>query len=140
MEINVPIVTTIAILTFLLILFILAFINSKGLTDRQKGNILNQLEEIKYSMAVNNAYANRDGIVRLDTLLSKTLQKLLSNGLKCGDNLKKVRNRLNKKEYDAIWSVHKLRNNIVHENIELTNQDAINAYKAYSEVITKLIR
>lgn len=131
---------TIGTVVFLLVLFLFALYASRQVPIEERNLILKQLDEIKYSMALHNVSANRDGIVRLDSLLSKSLQLKHRNSLNCGENLKKSKYILSKDLYEDIWYFHKLRNQIVHENIELTNEEAVKGYSVYSRAINKLIK
>lgn len=130
---------TIAIIAFILVIFLLALASSRAVPESEKSDILKQLEDIKYSMTLHNPSSNRDGIVRLDALLSKSLQLKHKNTLNCGENLKKSKNIIGKKYYEEIWFYHKLRNQIVHENVEITDINAVNGYSIYSIVINKLL-
>lgn len=134
-----PIIITLSIIISLLLVFLLALTFSRKVPSVQKDGILKQIDEIKYSMTLHNPSSNRDGIVRLDALLSKTLQLRHGNLLTCGENLKKSRAFMGKKLYEDIWYYHKLRNRIVHDNIEIEDEDAYGAYKTYHLVITKLL-
>ncbi|MCK9368453.1 hypothetical protein M0R04_00535 [Candidatus Dojkabacteria bacterium] len=140
MEIDTSIIITIGTLIFLLLLFILAFKNSGKVSKDERLKIYKQLDDIKFSMTLNSSAGNRDGFVRLDALLSKALQIRYKNSDLCGDNLKRCKNLFSKKFYEKMWYYHKLRNQIVHENIEINDKDAVNGYSVYSEVIIKLLK
>ena len=140
MEIDTSIIITIGTLLFLLLLFIVAFKSTGRVSQDEKIRIYKQLDDIKFSMTLNNPSGNRDGFVRLDALLSKALQLRYKNKEMCGDNLKRCKNMFSKKFYEKIWLYHKLRNQIVHENIEINDKDAVNGYSVYSEVIIKLLK
>ena len=134
-----PIIITLSITIFFLIIFLIALSFSRKIDSSQKNKVLKQLEDIKYSMSTHNPSANRDGIVRLDALLSKALQLKNRNTLNCGENLKKSKIFIGKKLNEQIWYYHKLRNQIVHDNIEIDDNDALQSYKVYSLVINKLL-
>lgn len=134
-----PIIITLSITIFFLIIFLIALSSSRKIDSSQKNKVLKQLEDIKYSMSTHNPSANRDGIVRLDALLSKALQLRNRNTLNCGENLKKSKIFIGKKLNEQIWYYHKLRNQIVHDNIEIDDNDALQSYKVYSLVINKLL-
>ena len=140
MEIDTSIIITIGTLIFLLLLFIVAFKNSGSVSSEQKVKIYKQLDDIKFSMTLNNPSGNRDGFVRLDALLSKALQIRFKNTDTCGDNLTRCKRLFSKPFYEKMWKYHKMRNQIVHENIEISDKDAINGYSTYSEVIIKLLK
>ncbi|MCC7289801.1 hypothetical protein IT417_00925 [bacterium] len=131
---------TIGLVIGLLIIFLLALAKTRDIPFKEKSELLKQLDDIKYTMTLSNPYTNRDGIVRLDAILSKALQLRHKNSLGCGENLKKSKPFLSKKSYNDIWFYHKLRNQIVHENIEINNDDAVDAFQTYSDVILKLLK
>jgi hypothetical protein len=135
-----PIIITLSITIFLLILFLIALSSSRKIDSSQKNAVLKQLDDIKYSMSTHNPSANRDGIVRLDALLSKSLQLKNKNSLNCGENLKRSKIFIGKSLNEKIWYYHKLRNQIVHDNIEIEDDDALQSYKVYSQVINKLLK
>lgn len=140
MEANYSLIFTLAIVTITFVIFLFALKTTRGISPTIKNEILNQLDDIKYSMQMNSSSSNRDGIVRLDSLLSKSLQLKNKNSLNCGENLKKSKIFIGRTYYEDIWHYHKLRNSIVHENIEINNSDAIDAYRTYSSVINKLLK
>lgn len=140
MEINTPLILTLSLLISVFIIFLLALSKSRGIPSEEKSKILKQLDDLRYSMSLNNSASNRDGIVRLDSLLSKSLQLKNKNSLNCGENLKKSKIFIGRTYYEEIWQFHKLRNSIVHENIEISNQHAVDAYKIYFAVINKLLK
>lgn len=140
METSFALIITIGIIIILLVLFLLALKFARNIPADEKDKIVKAIDDIKYSMALHNPSANRDGIVRLDALLSKALQLRNRNTLNCGDNLKISKSFIPKTLYNDIWYYHKMRNQIVHENIEVKNDEAINSFKVYSEVIFKLLK
>lgn len=140
MEINFSLVLTLIVLISILIVFLVALAKTRDLPTEEVLKIQKQLDEVKYLMSLNNPAVNRDGIVRLDAMLSKSLQLKNKNTLNCGDNLKISKVFIGRTYYEDIWHFHKLRNSIVHENIEISNQNAIDAYRVYSSVINKLLK
>lgn len=140
MDTQVGLLLTIGITVVLLSIFLLALKNSRKVPEKVRSEIFKSLDDIKYSMALHNPSANRDGIVRLDALLSKSLQIRFKNTSTCGDNLKNAKAFIPKTLYNDIWHYHKLRNQIVHENIEISNDDAVESFKIYSSVILKLLK
>lgn len=130
---------TILVLVIILALFLFAASSSKSISKRRRTEILNQLNDIKNNIGLDINSANRDSVVRLDSLLSKVLQVVKGNKLSCGENLKLIKNRVKRDLYNDIWEYHKLRNRIVHENIDVNAEEAKAAYSVYYKLITTLI-
>lgn len=140
METNTALIITLATLFFLVLLFILALIKTDYLSKDEKIRLYKQLDDIKFTLSTNSPSTNRDSIVRLDALLSTLLQTKFNNQAKCGDNIKRLKKYLNKKLYNQLWRYHKLRNDVVHKNIEISDSEAVEAFRVYSEILMKLIK
>ena len=97
------------------------------------------MKSIKENIELDLSSANRDSIVRLDSILSKVLQIRNRNNLTCGENLKKIRKQVKRDLYEEIWYYHKLRNSIVHDDIEVSREDVKKGYKAYYKLISRLL-
>ncbi|HVX92775.1 MAG TPA: hypothetical protein VHA74_01540 [Candidatus Dojkabacteria bacterium] len=128
-----------AIVGFILILVILSSIYKEPYTSGFKVKVYKQLNEIKAVLNNGNSFSNRDVIIRLDSILSKVLQKHFNNDLSCGDNIKKIKHKFHKETYQDLWYYHKLRNQIVHESVDVTSDDVKKAYKVYWRVIYKML-
>ncbi|MBI2356858.1 hypothetical protein HYV12_02290 [Candidatus Dojkabacteria bacterium] len=129
-------------LIFILVIlsvFVLATLSSKRISVRRKNEIYRQLKDIKGNIELNLTATNRDSVVRLDSILSKVMQIVKKNKLSSGENLKLVKSLSPRDLYEKLWYYHKLRNKIVHENIDITNEDAHKAYEVYYKFITKLL-
>ncbi len=140
MEITSPLFLTISIFILVILLFIFAKFSKKRVSSVFKQEIYNSLAKIRESLKNGNSAVYRDSIVRLDTLLSKVLQKKMSNSLQCGENLKKLKGRFRRDFYDDIWHYHKLRNKVVHDDISVKEKDAKAALYTYSKAIEKLLK
>jgi uncharacterized protein YutE (UPF0331/DUF86 family) len=134
------IVITILILLIVGLLFFLAYINTQKVPQKKREKIFERLSLLKEQVKSEEVFARRDAIIKLDNLLSKSLQIKYSNDKKCGDNLKLANKLFNKKNYQEIWDVHKLRNEIVHKDIEVSVSDAQEAYEIYKMGINKILR
>lgn len=139
MGLEVSVYLTLIILLVLLLIFFLALKNTRRIPYSVKSGIYKQLGEIKLNIDTNLVAANRDSLVRLDSLLSKSLQLKLRNNSNCGENLKSVKRLFKKELYEDLWHYHKLRNSVVHESIAVKTEDAKKAYKVYSKAIAKLL-
>ncbi len=126
------------ILAILIILFVLIS-NSKKLNRKIRDRILADLKQIKTLVDTKNPLLSRDIIIRLDSLLSKTLQIYYQNNENCGANLKKAKNLFKYDEYNKIWEMHKLRNKVVHENVEVGYSQITQAYNIIGGAIKKIL-
>lgn len=102
--------------------------------------MLNSLEALKAGAASEDLARRRDTIIKLDNILSKSLQYRLSNSGLCGDNLKLIKKRFKKNEYERLWEVHKIRNKIVHDDLDITESEAQEAYKIYNMSIHRILK
>lgn len=136
---NSSVIITVVLLVIILIFFLFASVGSRSVSKRRRNEIFRQLKDIKENIGLDINSANRDSIVRLDSLLSKVLKFVNKNTLPCGENLKLIKRKVKKNLYDDIWYYHKLRNKVVHENIEVTHEEINTAYKVYYNLITELI-
>lgn len=88
----------------------------------------------------NDAYARRDAIIKMDNLLFKALQIRYKDTFDGIENLKKAKESFRKDTYQNIWNVHKLRNDIVHDDRDIEYNEAVNAYKIYKMAIYKILQ
>ena len=134
-------VLSIILILILVLLFALMIYlnNSKKIDKSISKRILGDLTQVKKMVDTKNPLVYRDTIIRLDQLLSKSLQLHFRNTESCGNNLKNARDLFEKKAYNEIWEIHKLRNEIVHENQEVSSSQATRGYNIMSNAIKKLI-
>jgi hypothetical protein len=102
--------------------------------------MLNSLEALKAGAYSDDLARRRDTVIKLDNILSKALQYRLSNTKLCGDNLKLISKKFKRSEYDKLWEVHKLRNRIVHDDLDVTENEAQGAYKIYNMSIYRILK
>jgi len=131
---------TIFILFLIALLFIMARISSTRVPQKKKEKIYSRLEDIRMQVQSDDVYARRDAIIKLDNLLSKSLQIRYRNEKSCGDNLKIAKNLFRKDSYQNIWEAHKLRNSIVHKDEDIGYDEAQQVYKIYKMAINKLLQ
>ena len=137
---NDPLLITILILALLTILFSLVALQQGKASKSQKAKIYDKLYSLKESVENEETSIRRDAIIKLDNLLSKSLQYRYSNDKNCGDNLKLAKKLFRKNDYQKIWDVHKTRNNIVHNDLDISKQEAIEAYNIYKLSIGKILK
>jgi hypothetical protein len=140
MELELSVYITIITLFLLLLIFFLALKSSRKIPYSVKSDIYRQLADVKVNIDANLVAANRDSLVRLDSLLSKSLQLRLRNSESCGENLKAVKHMFRRDVYENLWHFHKLRNSVVHESINVKTEEAKKAYRTYSNAIAKLLQ
>lgn len=87
-----------------------------------------------------DASARKDAIIRLDTILGKSLQYAGINGDTVGERLKQARSLFDRKVYDDIWTAHKLRNRLVHEQYEVGQQESERAASVLSSAVRRLLK
>jgi len=122
------------------ILLVLKYAGGKRIDDAKKGSIKKELSEVAKQLKSTNESGFRDMIVRLDTLLSRSLKLYYNNDEGCGENLKKANSLFGKDEYNKLWEVHKLRNKIVHENSSVNTSEARKAFQIFSSSINKIVK
>ncbi len=128
------------LLIFLFLVGLVIYINSsKNFDSAIKKRIAQDLEQIHKVLRAQNPLTYRDLTIRLDSLLSKSLQIYFSNNENCGTNLKKARNVFEKKHYNKIWDFHKLRNKVIHEDKEVTSSQVEEGYNIIKSAIKKLL-
>ena len=133
-------VITILILICVAVLFLLASQNQRKEKQKAISRMLNSLEALKAGASSDDIARRRDTIIKLDNILSKSLQYRLSNTSLCGDNLKLIKKRFKKNEYERLWEVHKIRNKIVHDDLDITENEAQEAYKVYNMSIHRILK
>jgi len=133
-------VITIIILLLVALLFLIAYINSKKIPVKKKEDILSKLSELENQIKSPDDYARRDAVIKLDNLLAKSLNIRYSNDKQCGDNLKISKKLFDKKLYQQLWDVHKLRNDIVHSDEDVPSVQAEEIYRIYKLGIKHVLK
>jgi ABC-type transporter MlaC component len=131
---------TITILVLIVMIFVLSKINATKQNSHKKERLLATLEKLKEHVSSENEFERRDTIIRLDNLLAKALNYKYSNSSNCGENLKKAKNLFRRDTYQNLWDVHKLRNDVVHNNRTLSTEESENAYHVYKLCIKKILK
>lgn len=125
------IIITVVILLLIGVLFFVAYLNSKKIPQRKKDRIFEKLDELESQSKSVEVYARRDAIIKLDNLLGKAFNIRYSNDLTAGDNLKRAKKLYDKNLYQQLWDVHKIRNDIVHNDREVTFTETEEIYRIY---------
>lgn len=94
-------------------------------------------------LAIENAYNPKNPssasmtILNADKLLDQAMIEMGIPGKTMGDRLKKVNTRLS--QLDAVWSMHKIRNQIAHEpDYHLSSAESSRALKIYKQALKDL--
>lgn len=133
-------ILTVIIVAMIGMLILFSRLNTSKQIARKKSGILNTLDKLKVHIESENEYERKDAFIRLDTLLTKAFNYKYKNSLNCGENLKKAKNLFRKDTYQNLWDVHKIRNNIVHNEDTVTLEEAKKAYHIYKLGITRILK
>lgn len=134
------IIMTIIILFLIVVLFLAVSFANKKIDSTKKIDILNKLKDLGLHVQSLDGAVRRDSIVKLDNLLTKALQYYFHNSNTCGDNLKKSNRIFKKKELDGLWEAHKIRNNIVHNDYDIDQDEALETFNVYNLSIRKILK
>ncbi len=134
------VIITILILIAVAALFIMVASGTRKERQKSISRMLNSLEALKAGASSDDLARRRDTVIKLDNILSKALQYRLSNTKLCGDNLKLINKRFKRAEYDRLWEAHKLRNRIVHDDLDVSENEAEEAYKIYNMSIHRILK
>jgi len=133
-------VITIIILLLIALLFLIAYINSKKIPVKKKDEIFEKLNLLESQIKSPDDYARRDAIIKLDNLLAKAFNIRYGNDKQCGDNLKISKKLFDKQLYQQLWDVHKLRNDIVHNDEDVPSVQAEEIYRIYKLGIRHVLK
>jgi len=131
---------TLVILLLIIVLFVAVSFSNKKISSTKKEGILQKLKELELTIQGLESASRRDAVIKLDNLLAKSLQYYFHNSESCGYNLKKSSKLFKKKELDDIWSAHKIRNDVVHDDYEVTVDEALKLYNIYKFSIKKILK
>ena len=131
---------TVFILLLIVALFLAVSYGNKKLDKTKKEEVLKRLQELEVGIQSLDSATRRDSVIKLDNLLSKSLQYYFNNSDTCGDNLKKSGKIFKKKELDELWEVHKIRNIVVHDDYEVKEDEALDIYNTYKFSIKKILK
>lgn len=130
--------TSIILILVIALGMLVMFFNRNG-SNEQKRKLLTKLTALTSKSLLSEA-DRRDMIVRLDTILSKAFQLYYRNNDTCGNNLKRAKELYKNELYNTIWTYHKMRNSIVHENIDVSIENTKKAIRVYEKAIFRLIK
>jgi uncharacterized protein YutE (UPF0331/DUF86 family) len=133
-------ILSITILLLIVVLFVLVSINSRKIDRKKRERLVKEVYTLEKSLRSDELAVRRDAIIKLDNLLSKSLQLYFNNDLPCGDNLKKADQLFRKREYNTLWETHKLRNKVVHDDYAISKEEAQRSFGVYKRSIIKILQ
>lgn len=110
-------------------LLVLSFLGSTK-NKELRSNILKDLKECDRLQSGSNS-DRRDCIIRLDTLLGKSMQYYGVSGSTVGEKLKNSESIFSKEVYEGLWKAHKIRNKVVHENYSMSGKEFKSSVKYF---------
>lgn len=133
-------IITVVLLLLVALLFLLAGSANRRISTSRKAAIYQDFAKI-YSNAVSEEPSvRRDSFIKMDNMLAKVLQLYMSNHENCGTNLKLAKKAFSKKLYNNIWEVHKIRNSIVHDDLEVSKKESSKAFEIYKMSLMSLLK
>ncbi len=133
-------ILSIIILLLIAVLFVMVSINTKKIDQKKKEKIIRELYSLEKSINSEEVAVRRDAIIKLDNLLSKSLQLYFNNDSSCGENLKSAERIFRKREYNRLWEAHKIRNKVVHDDYAVTKEEAREALQIYKLSVNKILK
>lgn len=132
------------LLTFILAVFIIAVFIFVAMTlTKKRGHKFDREEyqvrflKIENHLSKDNPSTWALAVIDGDKLLDKAMIEMGTPGKTMGDRLKRLNDRLGDK--NAVWSAHKLRNAISHEDdFEITYKQAATALISYKKALMAL--
>lgn len=124
-------------LVVVIVLFIVWIKMKKGTVTRDREEMLEELKQLRL-MAEKDAASQKMAVIRCDALLGRAFAYAGVEGATLGEQLKKANKFFAKKLYEELWTAHKLRNTLVHENYDISSREAVWAVSVYTSAIRQL--
>ena len=131
---------SIIILLLIAALFVMASLNTKKIDKKKREKLIKELYSLEKSINSDELAIRRDAIIKLDNILSKSLQHYFGNDASCGENLKSAKKIFRKREYNNLWEAHKIRNRIVHSDYAVSKEEARKVLQIYKLSISKILK
>ena len=133
-------IITIILLAAVVILFLFAASPSRRVSPSRKAALYQDFAKLYSNVTSEDSSVRRDGMIKMDNILTKALQYYFSNREACGTNLKFAKKKFSKKQYNAIWEVHKMRNGVVHDDLDVTKEETTKAFEVYKMSLITLLK
>jgi len=133
-------ILVVVVVVFIVIAVVAIIVSSSGGGAGQaewKKVAKSNIYKAESKLSSSNYYEVKDSLVELDKLLDYVLKSKRVKGETLGERLKNASSMFNKNDYNALWSAHKLRNQMVHEVEHNIN---INMIKNNSRVVASILK
>jgi len=127
----------ILIVAIIVLLFVLILVG--GGAQRNKDLIKAELP-VAEKLVKGNISQVKEGIMKFDNILNKSLQAKGFRGQTLGERLKSANRYFKWNDYSGIWEAHKLRNKIVHEDHDPGGTEIKKSVKYFKLAINKLLK
>ncbi len=122
-----------------ILIFMVLLVTGDKKDSRVRDKLRKDFNEI-LKLKDGNDSERRDCIVRLDAILGQSLKYAGFKGQTVGERLKDSGKFFQRKNYDGIWKAHKLRNRLVHEQVEMSAVEFRDAIKYFKLAVNKLLK
>lgn len=128
-------VELVAILLGSIMLLVLINWNQQRTSRLNRQYYRKKWQEIKV-LEKSSAAASRLAVIEADKILDRALKDLGYAGTSMSDRLQQAGSALG--DVNAVWTAHKLRNRLVHEETKLKRPDVRRAISAYQAALQRL--
>ena len=97
-----------------------------------------QFLAIEQLLVSNDAIHAAQAIVRADSFVSDLMEQVGGQGATFADRLRSLESRFSGDTYQALWTAHKLRNTIAHEQITISIGQARGALQTFRHAASQL--
>lgn len=136
-------ILVVVVVVFIVIAVVAIIVSSSGGGAGQaewKKVAKSNIYKAESKLSSSNYYEVKDSLVELDKLLDYVLKSKRVKGETLGERLKNASSMFSKNDYNALWSAHKLRNQMVHEVEHNININMIkNNSRAVASILKKTI-
>lgn len=137
---NPSLLITICLLISIAVLFLFASSPSRRVSASRKASLYQDFAKLYSKAGSDDSSVRRDAIIKMDNILTKALQFYFGNKDSCGSNLKIAKKKYSRKQYNSIWEVHKMRNEVVHNDLDVSKEEALKAFEVYKMSLVTLLR
>jgi hypothetical protein len=103
-----------------------------------QAKLLAQFSEIEGLLKSNDSIHAAQAVVRADSFLDNLMKQVGGQGASFADRLRSLEKRFSLDIYQTIWTAHKLRNTIAHEQITISVEQAQSSLKVFRRAASQL--
>jgi hypothetical protein len=122
-----------------ILLIVVVLVVGRGAGAEVRKSIYEQMQ-VSVELSKGDVSARKDAVIRLDTLLGKSLEYAGVRGETVGERLKNAKHLFDRGKYDEIWKAHKVRNALVHEQHDISSKEARRVVSVFSSAIRRLLK